>query len=80
MKNKKKKNNTVLVPKEQRDLGYYMANFKETCDHKSCGQPLVVHAYRPKSNHRREIVYAHCENRGKCPRAMLEIAFIEYYL
>lgn len=80
MGKKKRKNNTVLVPKEQRDLSYYMENFKETCDHKSCGQPLVVHAYRPKTKMRREVVYAHCENKGKCPKSMMEIAFIEHYL
>lgn len=83
-KNKKKKQRKVVaistLPRDNRDLEYYMANFTETCDHKTCGLPLVVHAFRPKSHAKSMAVYAHCNNKGACPRAMMEICFIEKFV
>ena len=77
---KKKKKKRDIVPREKKDLEYYMEHFKETCDHKNCGLPLVAHAFRPKSQSKQMALYAHCENKGNCPRAMMEICFIEKFI
>lgn len=47
----------------RKDLDYYVANLNETCER--CGQPLVVHGFRRKTQQKRQAVYAHCENNGE---------------
>lgn len=77
---KKRKKKSIVAPRENRDLFWYMEHFDEYCDNPKCNSKLVVHIHRPKSKTKKEAVYAHCENKGVCPRAMLEICFIEKFI
>jgi hypothetical protein len=88
MSKKKKRNKKIVKVKvdyEKKDLNYFIEHFHEVCEHPKCQQKLVVHGYRSRSKNKREILYAHCENKGvdtgfHCPREMMEIAFIEKFI
>lgn len=69
---KKLKKNGITKPKL--DLETVMARFSERCE--KCGEPLSAHAYRCRTNTKKEAVYASCTNVGKCGRTHIEICFL----
>lgn len=74
---RKKKRQKPVVLFKKRSLDEVMANFKVTCSR--CNEPLIIHGYRQKSHNSKEMIYAHCENKGVCPRNNMEVCFIERF-
>lgn len=74
---KKHKQNKPIRLFEKRTLDSVSLHFKEVCE--KCNEPLQVHAYRAKSQTKKEAIYASCINKGKCGRYHLEICFIEKF-
>ena len=79
---KRRKDRHISVPrKSKRTIEDYIANFNEKCEF--CDVKLEVIKHRPKSDTKREVVAATCQNKNhkgnKCPMWCVEIRFIESY-
>lgn len=77
MAKKKKSKTSSGGEKRELNLETSMDKFSENCER--CGEKLSVHAYRKRSQTKKEAIYASCINKGVCPRFHLEICFIEKF-
>lgn len=60
----------------RKDLDWFVANLNEVCE--KCGQPLVVHGFRRKTQQKRQAVYAACwTSEPLCPKRGMEICFVQ---